>query len=80
MIHTQEDIIELAKDVELGDSIDWSDLNVDRDRVYQVIGSQVYDLYTEWSEGADRDAVLLATIPKLVVENYVLNIKLHKIY
>jgi len=80
MKYTQEQIIELAQDVELGDSIDWTDLNVDRAKVYQIIGSQVCDLYTNWPDDAHREAVILATITKLVVENYVLNIRLEKLY
>ena len=76
MKFTQEQIIELAKDVELGDSIDWSNINVDRDRIYQIIGSQVCELYEEWAASDDGDSVMLATITKLVVENFVLNLKL----
>lgn len=80
MKYTQEEIIDLAQNVELGDSIDWTGLNVDRARVYQIIGSQVYEAYSQNSNPEDNEAVLLATITKLVVENYVLNIKLEKLY
>ena len=75
MKYTQEQIIDLAKSVELGDSIDWSGINVDRDKIYQLIGSQVYDLYSEWQQSEGGDAILLATITKLVVENFLLNLK-----
>lgn len=80
MKYTQEEIIELAQNVELGDSIDWTGLNIQREKVYQVVGSQVYELYEDWMGSDDSEAVLLATITKLVVENYVLNIKLEKLY
>lgn len=80
MKYTQEEIIELAQNVELGDSIDWNGLNIQREQVYQIIGSQVYEMYEEWADNDDTEAVLLATITKLVVENYVLNIKLEKLY
>ena len=76
---TQEQIIELAKDVELHDSIDWTNLNVERDKVYQIIGSQVFEEYyrQKFEQTQDnREAILLATIVKLVVENFVLNLKI----
>ena len=44
MKYSQEEIIELAQNVELGDSIDWTGLNIQREKVYQVVGSQVYEI------------------------------------
>lgn len=76
MKYTQEQIIELAKNVELEDSIDWSEVNVDRDSIYQIIGSQAYDIYAGQCEEEDGEAVLLATVVKLVVENFVLNLQI----
>ena len=76
MKYTQEEIIELAKDVELEDAIDWANLPVDRDRIYQMIGSQAYDIYVTQSQDQDREAILLATVIKLVVENFVLNLQI----
>lgn len=75
MRYTQEQIIELAKDVEAEDVIDWSSINVDRDKIYQIIGSQAYDIYVTQSSDHDREAILLATVIKLVVENFVLNLQ-----
>ena len=75
MKYTQEQIIELAKNVELEDSIDWSDVNVDRDKIYQIIGSQAYEIYATQCEEEDGEAVLLATVVKLVVENFILNLR-----
>lgn len=76
MKYTQEEIIALAKDVEMEDSIDWAEINVNRDMIYQMIGSQVYELYAESAEEPDHEAVLLATVVKLVVENFVLNLQI----
>lgn len=76
MKYTQEQIIELAKNVELEDSIDWSEVNVNRDNIYQIIGSQAYEIYAAQCEEEDGEAVLLATIVKLVVENFVLNLQI----
>ena len=76
MKYTQEQIIELAKNVEMEDSIDWSEINVDRDAIYQIIGSQTYEIYASQCEEKDGEAVLLATVVKLVVENFVLNLQI----
>lgn len=76
MKYTQEEIIELAKNVELEDSIDWSEVNVDRDAIYQMIGSQAYEIYVSQAAEEDREAILLATVVKLVVENFVLNLQI----
>lgn len=82
MKYTQEEVIDLAKNVELEDSIDWDNVNVDRDRVYQVVGSQVYEFYNEWDSDQehDKEVIMLAAITKLVVENFVLNVKVNSIY
>jgi hypothetical protein len=79
MNYTLEEIIELAKDVELGDAIDWDNIAVDRDKIYQMIGSQAYELFTDQANDSDREAILLATVVKLVVENFVLNIQVNSI-
>lgn len=75
MQYTQEAIIELARAVEIDDPIDWDHLPLDKDRVYQIVGSQAYELYHASSESEDKEAILLATIIKLLVENFVLNLQ-----
>jgi hypothetical protein len=79
MKYTQEQIIELAKEVELTDAIDWENLPLDQDRVYQIIGSQAYELYANYSQSEDGEAILIATVTKLLVENFVLNLKVNSI-
>jgi phage-related baseplate assembly protein len=79
MKYTQEQIIELAKEVELTDQIDWEDLPLEKDRIYQLVGSQAYELYAEFNQSEDGEAVLLATVTKLLVENFVLNLKVNSI-
>lgn len=73
MKYTQEEIINLAKEVELTDSIEWENLPVEKDRIYQIVGSQAYEIYNQQSD-AD-EAILLATVIKLLVENFVLNLQ-----
>lgn len=80
MNYTLDEIIDLAANVELGDAIDWTGLNIERDRVYQIIASQVYEMYANSAGDPTREAVMVATIVKLVVENFVLNLKLESKY
>jgi hypothetical protein len=72
---TLEQIIELAKEVEVSDEIDWDDLPLDKDRIYQIIGSQTYELYESYAKSENGEAILLATITKLLIENFVLNLR-----
>jgi hypothetical protein len=79
MKYTQEKIIELAKEVELSDMIDWEGLPLEKDRIYQIVGSQAYELYDEYTNSDDGEAILLATVIKLLVENFVLNLRVNNI-
>lgn len=76
---TLEEIIELAKEIELEDNIDWAELPLDQDRIYQMIGSRAYELYAMQSD-KDRETIMLATLIKLLVENFVLNLQLQSKY
>ena len=76
MKFAQEQIIELAKEVELSDEIEWDNLPLDKDRIYQIIGSQTYELYEEYAKSENGEAILLATITKLLIENFVLNLRI----
>jgi hypothetical protein len=66
-----EQLVELAKEVENTDPIDWGMLQVDEDTVYRLIASQVLELYN-----TNDQVTMLASITKLIVENFVLNMKL----
>jgi len=67
-------LVELAQEVELNDPIDWSQLTIDRDTAYTLIAYSVVEQFDKYSE-SERE-VMLATITKLVVENFTLNLKL----
>jgi hypothetical protein len=76
MNYTLEQIIELAKEVETTDAIDWESLPIDKDSIYQLVGSQAYELYALYANGTeDGEAIIVATLTKLLVENFVLNLK-----
>jgi hypothetical protein len=79
MKYNIEQIIELAKEVEVTDAIEWADLPLEKDRIYQIIGSQAYELYEQHSQTEEGEAILIATITKLLVENFVLNLKVNSI-
>ena len=79
MKYTQEQIIELAKEVELSDMIDWEGLPLEQDRIYQIVGSQAYEVYEEFTNSEDGEAILLATVTKLLVENFVLNLRVNNV-
>jgi hypothetical protein len=66
-----EQLVALAKEVESEDPIDWGMLSVDEDTAYRIIASQVIELYN-----TNDQITMLASITKLVVENFVLNLKL----
>ena len=75
MNYTLEQIIELAKEVETTDAIDWENLPLNKDSIYQLVGSQAYELYKQYVNAQDGEAIIVATITKLLVENFVLNLK-----
>jgi hypothetical protein len=79
MNYTLEQIIELAKEVETTDAIDWENLPPNKDSIYQLVGSQacqLYELYMLYvKQTTDGEAIIVATLTKLLVENFVLNLK-----
>lgn len=63
-------IVELAREVEVTDPIDWGMLDVSEEDAYKLVALKVYEDYP-------KESILIhATITKLVVENFVLNLKL----
>ena len=60
---------ELAQESEISDPIDWGMLNIDEQDAYRLIAMHV-------SEMEDDIVVLKASLTKLMVENFVLNMKL----
>ncbi len=64
-----EQLAELAMEVEITDPIDWGNLNIDERTAYQLMATHVLDM--------DNDSITAqAIIVKLLVENFVLNLKL----
>jgi hypothetical protein len=74
---TVDTIVEHAKEVESEDPIDFGMLAVDEDSMFKMIASSMLEHY-ESLDPENRDLMLLAVSTKLVVENFVLNLKLQQ--
>ena len=62
-------LVELAKECEIGDPFDWSDVTIDEEEAYKLMAMNVLSM------DMNRD-IMAATVVKLCVENMVLNLKL----
>ena len=69
-------IASLAKEVEAEDPIDWGMLPVDEDEVYRLMALHVVEMMAPKYDQPEFRDIMLATIVKLVVENFMLNLKL----
>ena len=64
-----EDLISIAMEAEIADPIDWGELNVSEEEAYRMFAATVLEM--------DNDPLAdKAIIVKLLVENFVLNLKL----
>ena len=67
----------LAREVEDADPIAWGGLALDRETVYDLIASQIAELFRGYEQsGVPRDRqmlIALSTVVKLTVESFVLN-------
>ena len=75
---TLSDIIDLAKEVEVEDPIPWDTLNIDETDAYNLIASSVYEMNSKWKAEGNSEVIMLATLTKLIVENFALNLKLQQ--
>ena len=68
-------IVDLARACETEDPIDWDLLHITEDQAYQMMASQLLEQFSS----IDKDQIIpvvLATATKLLVENFVLNLRL----
>lgn len=67
----------LAREVEDADPIAWGGLALDRETVYDLIASQIAEMFQGYDKSGvphDRQMLIaLATVVKLTVENFVLH-------
>lgn len=70
-----EQLVDIAMSIESKDPIDWGMLSVKEEDAYALMAANVLDAYLA-DEPESRDMLLLATVVKLTVENFVLNLHL----
>jgi hypothetical protein len=70
-------IADLAKEVDLEDPIDFGMLLVDEDTLWKMMASNVLELMRV--DTVSERMVMMATITKLLVENFVLHAQMMKI-
>ena len=78
---TVTDILDLVNEIESEDPIDWGMLSVDENTATEMIATGLLEQYnTTWADmdPDERTVIMLATITKLVVENFTLNLKLRQ--
>jgi hypothetical protein len=68
---TLEQLVEIARTAEYKNPIDWGELPIDEETVYRVYAGAVYTSYSKTSL-QNKDIVMLASLIKLHVENFVL--------
>ena len=68
-------LIEIAKESTISDPIDWDKINLNEDTVYEMIGLSVIEMMAKIENDKNRDVLLAASILKLKVENFALNLK-----
>ena len=64
-----EDLVSIAMEAEIADPIDWGELNISEEEAYRMFAATVLEMGNE--PMADK-----AIIVKLLVENFILNLKL----
>jgi hypothetical protein len=70
-----EQLVTLAREVENGDPIDWGMMQIKEEDAYHQMAQQVLEMMKSYTP-SDRQAVSMAVITKLLVENFVLNYQL----
>jgi hypothetical protein len=76
---TVKQLAELAQESEISDPIDWGLLAIKEETAYRLMASDVIDYFESLSDDEDqtKEYIMMATITKLLVENFVLNVKYH---
>ena len=76
-VATLEQLVELAQAVEKKDPIDWSQVSVTPETAYGMMAAHVIDLFEEHNS-ADREITMMSVMVKLLVENFILNLRIHQ--
>lgn len=71
-------IVELAREVETEDPIDWGALAINEDNAYRLVALNTLEALMPKYDQPEFREVVIATVVKLVVENFTLNLKLQE--
>lgn len=74
-----DELVQLVGEIETQDPIDWGMLNISEDEAVRLIAIDVLEMFNTNQESHDRQLIMLSTITKLVLENFVLNLQLQGI-
>ena len=74
---TVEQLADLAQEAEFKDPIDWGMLPIEESAAYRLMANSVVEQFNDIND-SDMLPVAMATITKLLVENFVLNYQLEK--
>lgn len=69
------ELADLAQQVEITDPIEWGYLRVDETTAYRLMASSVIEIINNVDNDQKLD-VAMAAMTKLLVENFILNLKL----
>ena len=67
-----KDLATLAMESESIDPIDWGELNINEEQAFLLMASHVLEIHQRTPE----PEIMMATVTKLLVENFTLNLKL----
>jgi hypothetical protein len=74
---TLEQLADLAYETEFTDPIDWDYLLIEERDAYRLMASHVLEMMGDISQ-EERLVVCMASLTKLLVENFILNMKLEQ--
>lgn len=72
-------VADMVREIDIADPIDWGMLDVDEEQAMALITSSVLEHYEKGIlpiEPKQRDYVIVSTLTKVVLKNFVLNLKL----
>jgi len=71
-----QQLAELAMEIERKDNLDWGMLQISEQQAFELMASNVLEQFSTLDNDEEAAVIALATITKLLVENFVLNLQL----
>jgi hypothetical protein len=72
-----KELAAIAEEIDTVDPIDWGELAISEQEAYKLMASHVLEMFDNDEE--DVKIIMMATVTKLLVENFVLNLKMFNI-